>query len=295
MNRTLEPIVEAVKKSLVEGKSPWVKPWKSMGNIRPINGVHNTPYRGMNLWLLWATGELAGYETGQWATYKAWKSIGGNVRKGEKATTVVYYGTFEDEKEVDGVSTIKRVPVAKPYWVFNRDQVDGLEPAEINKPWHETDIEAELKSAGGRIKVGLKYGGDKAFYSPIRHAIGLPKPQQFDSANVFYQTFAHELGHATGHDNYLGRFDQDTFEPNGYAKEELVAELTAALTLQHFGIDDPRCQEQIVSYCAGWAGRIEADPMMYIRAVSAAQKAFDLLFPQEQVAKPKEELKEIKF
>lgn len=295
MNRTLEPIVEAIKVSLSQGKMPWVKPWKEISNLNPINGVHDTPYRGLNRWVLWAVAENNGYETGLWGTYKAWKSIGGNVRKGEKATTVVYYGTYEDSTEEEGGIITKRFPIAKPYWVFNRDQVDNLPELEPSAPRVETDTEKSLQEAGRRIKVSMKYGGDKAFYSPIRHAIGLPKPTQFQSENLFAQTFAHELGHATGHDDLLARFDKDTFEPNGYAKEELVAELTAALTLQHLGIDDPRCNEQLVAYCAGWAGRIEADPMMYIRAVSSAQKAFDLLFPQEKIVKPKEELQEVQF
>lgn len=296
----LRPIVDAVLTQLEQGRAPWVKPWRTVANTCPVNGVRRTPYRGINRFFLTIIGNVAGYSTGHWATYKAWQSVGGQVRKGEKGTGVVYYTAFDaTTKGADGAPVIgpdgkpatHRVPVLRGYTVFNRDQVDGLKPLPEAEPLPTLDpaerlpeAEGLLTEAGHRIAVNLEWGGGSAYYQPSRHRVVLPPAETFLTGAGLLQTWAHELGHATGHETLLGRSGitaHNGFGSESYAREELVAELSSALCLQHLGVDDPRTADQTIAYCASWAKAIRQDPTTFTKACAEAQKAFALLFPDD--------------
>jgi antirestriction protein ArdC len=87
--RVTDRIVAAIEAGLAEGKAgmPWHR--KSHGGTAtglPMNAASKTSYRGVNVPVLWATADAAGYGTGLWATYKQWGEMGGQVRKGEQGT-----------------------------------------------------------------------------------------------------------------------------------------------------------------------------------------------------------------
>jgi len=107
---------------------------ENLGGVHtsPINAVRKKPYRGINILLMWATAQTKGYTSGTWATYKQWQEKGAQVRKGEKSAHVVFWKFFDKEQKQEsdgGKSSAKgdKIPMARDYFVFNADQVDGYQ------------------------------------------------------------------------------------------------------------------------------------------------------------------------
>ena len=90
-----------LKAQIEQGVAPWQKPWKPGESRLPKNIQTDKPYRGGNSVYLSVTQTAKGYSDHRWATYKQIKDMGGQVRKGEKATHVLFY-KFDDEREKPG-------------------------------------------------------------------------------------------------------------------------------------------------------------------------------------------------
>ncbi len=117
--RVTSQIVNAIE----QGVGKWIMPWHTSGRFAssPINATSKKPYRGINTVCLWAAAESKGYDSGEWATYAQWQERGAQVRKGERATTVVFWkfanGTTENQDGDDTSRQRVRVccsPVAMP-------------------------------------------------------------------------------------------------------------------------------------------------------------------------------------
>ena len=128
-----QAVTDSIVAALEAGNvAPWHKPWKAghaAGSVsRPLR--HNgQPYQGVNVLVLWIAAEAAGYTAPLWLTFKQAQELGGNVRKGEKGTTVVYASTFtKDETRADGTTAERKIPFLKAYTVFNAEQCDNLPP-----------------------------------------------------------------------------------------------------------------------------------------------------------------------
>ena len=124
--RVTDQIVEAIE----NGTDSYKMPWKTSGGFpySPINAVSKRAYRGINIVILWAIAEKRGYTSGTWATFKQWQEMGAQVRKGEKSAHVVFWKFFDREQRAEGEGPAKsgdRIPMARDYWIFNADQVDG--------------------------------------------------------------------------------------------------------------------------------------------------------------------------
>src|SRR5690348_12259462 len=129
--RVTDQIITAIEK----GAGTWRMPWHTSGRFAfsPINVASKKPYRGINTVCLWAAAQSKGYESGEWATYQQWQERGAQVRKGERATTVVFWkfadGTTADEAGEDKrPATGSRLLFTRGYSVFNAAQVDGYSP-----------------------------------------------------------------------------------------------------------------------------------------------------------------------
>src|ERR1700694_2077065 len=88
-----ERVTSQIVNAIEQGAGNWRMPWHTSGRFAfsPINAVTHKPYRGVNVLALWAVAQSKGYERGEWATYQQWQERGAQVRKGEKATTVVFW------------------------------------------------------------------------------------------------------------------------------------------------------------------------------------------------------------
>lgn len=250
----------------------WQPPWHSSGMSGwPSNPATGKTYRGMNQFLLMLGGG------GGWATYKQWESIGGQVRKGEKSTSVLRPCTIRKEDENDP-SKVGVFTIYTTYPVFHQSQQEGWRPAEIVMPAQEDDPCPAFDSwqAGVLQHMGVGYRevvGDRAYYSPAKDEVVLPLREQFTTLSGYRATFAHEFGHATGHKSRLDRHEGGmVFGSPEYAAEEMVAELTAASVGAHLDMctelrDDHR------DYLASWARALRDDPNYLSTAVKAASKA----------------------
>jgi antirestriction protein ArdC len=253
-------------------------PWHHDGTIGlPHNSITKNIYRGGNLLTLWFTGTEHGWASNEWATFKQWQQIGATVRKGERGTRLVYWGTLtttDTDTTVDRESdtTKKERRFAKTFVVFNAAQVDGLDltvanvtPTVVDLPAWFTAIPAKIEWAKGRPS-----------YSPSLDRVMMPHPDAFRDPAALWATLAHELGHWTGHPSRLSRTFGQRFGDDAYAVEELVAELSAAITCAVVGIATT-FRDDHADYLASWCRVLKTDPSILWTVAGKAQAATDHL------------------
>jgi antirestriction protein ArdC len=275
--RVTSQIVNAIE----QGVSNWRMPWHTLGKFAfsPVNVTTRKPYRGINTLCLWAAAQAKGYERGEWGTYRQWQERGAQVRKGERATLVVFWKFANNAAETDdGDDTPKsgsRLLFTRGYSVFNAAQVDGYTP----KADAETSIEQRIEQAEvffHSINARVVHQGNRAFYSPADDTITLPSFSAFFTAMDYYSTRAHETGHWSSRADRCNRELGKRFGDNAYSVEELIAELTAAFTLAHLGLSSqPRPDH--AQYIASWLRVLKADRRAIFTAASKAQQAADYL------------------
>ena len=259
-------ITNELVEALEGGVKPWVCPWDRSGApFMPHNFHTKAQYRGINIVLLWMRQNRCGYQSSAWLTYKQARAIGGQVRKGEKATTGIFYKTIEVPGSDSGEEESRIVPVIKPFYVFNLDQIDGIElptaPATREEFAPIAQAEAMLARTGARIETR----GEHAFYAPTRDVIVLPERSRFARAEDFYATATHELTHWTGHKSRLGRFVGVS-----YAFEELVAEIGSAFINAEIGLQGDL---QHANYLNEWLTIMKGDHRAIFKAASLASQA----------------------
>ena len=279
-------VTDAIINAIEQGVGTWRMPWHTSGRyaFSPINVASKKAYRGINTVCLWAAAQSKGYERGEWATYQQWQDKGGQVRKGEKATLVVFWKFANDASETDdGEDTPRagsRLLFTRGYSVFNVAQVDGYTP----KTDGETPIQARIASAEeffSRINARVIHTGNRAFYSPDTDSITLPPFAAFFTPMDYYSTRGHETGHWTSASSRCDRQLGKRFGDNAYSVEELVAELTAAFTLAHLGLSsEPRPDH--AQYIASWLKVLRADKRAIFTAASKAQQATDWLIARAE-------------
>jgi antirestriction protein ArdC len=272
---------------------PWVRPWDKRGdNGLPTNAITRKAYQGGNVISLWITARVKGYSSSEWATFKQWQSLSTedqpvHVRKGEKATLGVFYKPFEKETQKDdGTIKVDRWMMGRAFYVFNRDQVEGLPEIKVEP----TDLTTRVQSLDAMIQglgADVRHGGDQAFYSPSNDYVQMPLRDQFqgtgdvDPTAAYYAILCHELTHWTGHKSRLDRSIENRFGDAGYAVEELVAELGASFVLAEHGLGSPIVRH--AAYLQTWLGVLKETPRALFTAASAASKASDYLHQRKAV------------
>ena len=274
-------VTERIVADLAAGVRPWMKPWSSSGAgsvSRPLR--HNgTPYRGVNVLLLWGEAQAKGFTSSTWMTYRQAQEIGAQVRKGEEGSLVVYAERYTKSEANELGEESERVAFMKGYVVFNVEQIEGL-PAKYSEPvaapskrvaLHEA-AEAFFAATGARFC----YGGDRAFYAPSRDFVQMPLPEAFRDVESFAATKAHELIHWTGAAARNAREFGARFGDRAYAFEELVAELGAAFLCADLGIT-PEVRADHAAYLACWLEVLKDDKRAIFSAAAHAQRAVDYL------------------
>ncbi|URW75901.1 zincin-like metallopeptidase domain-containing protein [Sphingomonas donggukensis] len=277
-----DEITQAIIADLEAGRFPWAQPWGSSGVAArlglPRNAASARAYSGINILILWGAAVARGFSCQSWLTFRQALALGGNVRKGERGTTVVYADRFEPKH--DAVSTPNGEPQTihflKRFTVFSTDQCEGLpeRPATVPSPLPEGLIAPTVQALISASGADLRMGGDQAFYSPTIDFVQVPRPEAFFHPIDWHRTALHELGHWTGHRSRLNRDQQGRFGTSGYAREELVAELCAAFCCATLGI---RPTVRHADYLGGWLDVLREDSRAIVRAASAASKAADIL------------------
>ena len=278
-------ITKGIVEQLEAGTIPWLKPWKEGTAFAgmPRNFVTKREYSGVNVILLWCAAREKGYHSNEWLTFKQAQEKGGTVRKGEKATTVVFYKRLDIKETADtGEQIDKQIMMAREYHVFNVEQCDGLKldatPSKAGVSEHELN-QAFMRSV--RLTgVDLRHGGCSAYYAPELDYVQMPALADFKTAAGYMNTLAHEMVHWTGHKSRLDRFEGPTARTD-YAFEELVAELGAAFTCAEFGI---KGDLRHASYIKSWIKLLTDDKRALFRAASRASKAVAFLYPNNSQA-----------
>jgi antirestriction protein ArdC len=238
-------------------------------------------------------GQAAGFQTGQWATYRQWHEHGAQVRKGERGTPVFFWQQ-RNREETDNNSAARQRRggfIAKAFTVFNADQVDGFTP-NMQPALPESAREARAEHFVRKVGAMVRHGGDQAYYAPGSDTIQMPEFSQFKSATGYYSTLAHELTHWTGAKHRLDRRLDNRFGSEAYAIEELIAELGAAFTCAKLELrTEPRRDH--APYIASWLKALRGDPRAIFTAASKAQEAADylggLVNNQIEGSKPREQ------
>jgi antirestriction protein ArdC len=277
--------------ALERGTVPWQKPWNA-GDGRPTSMTTGQPYRGVNVFLLGLAAAEEGYRSRYWGTYRQITQLGGQVRRGEHSTLVVFWKPVEiaDRDPQTGELMAKQVSVLRYYRVFNAMQADHLPDRFHPAPKHDTQIRAPQAMLDAYLGAGpvLRHvAGDRAAYQPATDTIRLPLRRQFRSAENYYATAFHEAAHSTGHPSRLDRPGVAAFDHFGsdrYAREELVAEMTSSVLCAETGIDNPALFDNSAAYIAGWLSALNDDRTLVIAAAAQAQRACDLINPGEREA-----------
>jgi len=260
---------------LEQGTVPWRKPWKASTSW-PRNLVSNKPYRGINVLLLLGMR----YESPLWLTFRQAIMLGGTVKKGEKATPVVFWKRLTVEEE--DTSDKRHIPLLRYYHVFNVAQCEGLKNGHAVAP--HSDVSAvstrpEDIVANMPQRPLIKDGFTHAFYSPHEDYVGMPARERFTRNEEFYSSLFHELVHSTGHRTRLNRStvtEQEGFGSDPYCKEELVAEIGAAFLSGHAEIAD-RTIDNSAAYVSEWLKRLKDDRKLVVLASAQAQRAADFI------------------
>ena len=276
-----EIVAEKLIKQLEAGTAPWQRPWNpgEASTFLPYNPVTDNRYKGINALVLLSQNR----DDQRWMTYKQATDAGAQVRKGEKGTGIQYWKFVDEHNKKDdtgkplvdkqGKPVKETVKLERPRvffaTVFNAEQIEGLPPIQRQaQTWNPLERAEAILAVSG---VPIHYNGKgRAFYRPLTDSIHLPDREQFPSAENFYATALHELGHSTGHPDRLNRDLSHPFGSEGYAKEELRAEIASMILGDELGIGHD--SNQHAAYVGSWIKALKEDPLEIFRAAADAEK-----------------------
>lgn len=268
-----EAITTKIITAIERGNLPWRKRWSGSGSSMPMRSC-GTPYRGINILSLWATAEECQFVSPFWMTYKQALNLGGQVRKGEKSTTIVKYGTYERENDLSGED--EAIPYLKAYRVFNADQVDGLgdDFAGDKQADMGTRPVAELDAFFTDVGANITHGGARACFNIIEDRVHMPPVSAFITDRHYYATLSHEITHWSGHSSRLDRF-KAFGDKDDYAFEELVAEIGACFLGAQIGVEP--ITDESAAYVDHWLKVMRKDNKIIFKAAAQAQRAADYI------------------
>ena len=272
-------------------------------------------YSGHNDFFLQLHTAMKGYDIPVYATYKQLKDAGATIGKGEKAMPVIYWNITHRDEHGQKVSDeayeamtkaeqekVKTVPVLMGYYVWNLQQTDfpEVKPEKFAK-LQEQFKAPEMKDTKGMFeskefdqmidkqawvcKINTVEGAG-AFYSQSKDEITVPMKAQFNIHKTpeetykdgmeYYSSIAHEMAHSTGIEKRLGRDMEGHFGDKKYAKEELVAELTAAMVGNTMGFDK-RILDNNAKYVDGWMDTLKKEPRFILSVMADVNKASKMI------------------
>lgn len=271
-----------------EFRLPWIRA-RGGSFARPVNVASKKPYNGVNILSLWVAAQASGFPSNVWGTYRQWQQAGSQVRKGEKASLIVFYKTLETEttNEETGEAECGERLMARASWVFNAAQVDGfVSPTENLPDAPAFDPIARAEAFAAATGAVIEEQGDKACYIPALDKIMMPERRRFTGTDTsspveaFYSTLCHELTHWVGGKARLDRDLTGRFGSESYAMEELIAELGAAFLCGDLGITaEPRADH--ACYIKNWLAVLKGDKRAVFTAASKASQAANWLLARE--------------
>ena len=314
----------------LRSKDGWKKPWFTEGALQWPKNLNGREYNGMNAFLLLLHCEKEGYKIPRFCTFDRIQQFNKpgsrdkeakprvSVLKGEHSFpvmlttfTVVDKETkerikWEDYKLLSQEQREKYnvYPKLQTYHVFNVAQTNLKEVRP--ELWEKLEQEYSMPKVDRSeafepvdrmitdnrwiCPIKLMYG-DSAYYSISKNEIVVPEKGQFKDGESFYSNLFHEMGHSTGAENQLDRLKPTTFGSAEYAREELVAELTAALTAQRYGMSK-HLKDDTAAYLKAWLDSLKESPQYIKTVLLDVKKASSMLTQRiDQIALEIEEEK----
>lgn len=219
-----------------------------------------------------------------------------NRETGEKATLEEYDSIPKEERD----KKYKVIPYLK---IFNEWNIDQTNLEEVNKEKYDallSKFEAkEIKDDNGMYSnaaidqmlasqswvcpIEYTQQNPSALYNKSKDVIIVPRKDQFNISDTpeeiykdgeeYYSSLIHEMAHSTGHESRLNRLSPDgKFGGEEYAKEELVAELTAAMVGSALGFDS-RIRDNNTAYLKSWMSALKKEPKFLLSVMSDVNKA----------------------
>lgn len=302
-------VTDRIIKAMEGGRIPWVKPWKFNGRNATIPAdelciFDCRKYRDGKRYSL--LNQMLLGEDGTYLSYKEALEAGGHVKKGAESRIVVFWKwLIKDKVDDDGNLVLDdegnvkkvRIPLLRYSNVFHIKDCEGVkprkhsvkeeEPTEVT-PVENVDIvkieEDAEKIAEIIIKKYVDDSGvslricesDRAYYAPMIDQIVVPQKSQYKEQAEYYSTLFHEMTHSTGHKSRLDRFKPNqsmAARGEDYSKEELVAEIGAAMLVSYCGIDSEKAFNNSIGYLQGWLKHLRDDKRLIVFASGAAEKA----------------------
>lgn len=270
-----EMVTDRIISELEKGVIPWEKPWTGVRS-GAYNRITKKPYSILNQMIL--------KHSGEYATFKQWKDLGGHIRKGEKSEIIVFWKIIKTEEiNEDGEKEERSIPMLRYYNVFHISQVEGVKP--LAKPFNEV----EPIAAGEQLiseyitRENIKFvecESNQAYYQPSNDTLVVPMKQQYKHINEYYSTVFHEMTHSTGHKNRLNRLQTGevaAFGGTEYSKEELTAEIGSASLMNLLGIETERSFRNNTAYISSWLKVLKNDVKFIVSASSKAEKAVNYI------------------
>ena len=279
-----EKVTARIVAELEKGVRPWFKPWNAehtAGRITKPLRHNGQPYSGINILMLWGSAVAQGFAAPIWMTYRQAMELGAHVRKGEKGSLVVYANAItRTETGEDGEESEREIPFIKGYTVFNVEQIDGLPVHYYGRPEPRFDRPQRIDHAEGffaALGADIRHGGNQAYYAVGSDQVQMPPFEAFANAESYYATLAHECTHWTRHPKRLDRdFGRKRWGDEGYAREELVAELGSAFLCADLDLT-PEVRDDHSAYIGSWLKVLKNDKRAIFSAAAHAQRAADFL------------------
>jgi len=276
-NQIYAAITEKIIANL-ETAGSWKKLWQIPSPVS-LNGHY---YRGINRLIL----SSDPFHCRVYGTFQQIRANGGKVRKGEKATVVVFWKMSVNKDEA--TQETKKMFLLRYFHIFNTEQADfdqqGLDKIAqlqnlVEERHNESHVDAEQIITGYKNKPDIHFSDkdDRAYYSPMADMISVPKMKYFANSSEFFRTIYHELVHSVGHPKRLNRFDlsSNRFGDEPYSKEELVAELGSSFLAEiaHLELNI----RNSAAYIAGWASKLRDNQKWILWAAARAEKSADYI------------------
>ncbi|MEJ0047134.1 MAG: zincin-like metallopeptidase domain-containing protein [Rhodospirillales bacterium] len=232
--------------------------------------------------MLWSAAQQKGYSCPHWLTFKQALEFGGHVKKGETGELVVYADRItRTETDNKGAEVEREIPFLKGYTVSTPSSAKICQHTTQCSPAVSALLPQQRIEVADRFFAATgadnRHGGTRAFYAQHPDYVQMPPFETFRDAESYAATLAHELTHWTKHDSRLARdMGRKTWGDEGYAREELVAELGSAFLCADLGIT-PEVREDHAAYIASWLEVLKQDKRFIFSAASHAQRAVDYL------------------
>ena len=281
-DRALDKFAEMMIEKINTLQNDWKKPWFTEGSLTWPKNLSGREYNGMNALMLMMHCEKQGYKLPVFCTFDRVAGLNFNKDKQGKRQQVKD-NNGEALPQVTILKGEKSFPVAQTNLQEARPELyKKLEAAAgVNRPLNQGDdfsfpaMDKMIKENGWICPIKPVYG-DNAYYSISKNEIVIPEKRQFKDGESFYTNLGHEMAHSTGSENHLGRLKPASFGSAEYAREELVAELSAALVAQRFGMTK-HLKEDSASYLKNWLDSLKESPEFIKTTLTDVKKASHMI------------------